>query len=301
MASGIQEQGARQRSENISYVVEILENHPDDTLAEAVAKMLRNGTLQRAASASERTEFSPWGKELSLSVKRYKHLPAGLCHSILGKIEPSIYGEQDVFDDPPLNCISFLRRRLQFALAVSEDDTLPMNYLSYRFEKGFLEYCLRRYTMAGKRLAKIKAADDVAYYKLEGAKVTVLAPMREARAKKDIVLLGLEGADDWQIENNISCRAEVVSKTLGERKVLAKKFIDQNAGTACFHDEGGDMNIDDEGIPAWCRATELPKGVRSMFWKAKEQAEAARAKAKAKAKAKHCGKETVKKRSKKVT
>lgn len=61
------------------------------------------------------------------------------------------------------------------------------------------------------------------------------------------------------------------------------------------------MKVDDEAIPSWCKATELPKGVRSMFWKAKEHAEEARAKAKAKAKASSGVNEEGKKRTKRVT
>lgn len=46
------------------------------------------------------------------------------------------------------------------------------------------------------------------------------------------------------------------------------------------------MNIRDPDLPEWCLAKELPKGVRSLFWVAKEQAAEAKAKALAKAKAK---------------
>lgn len=61
-----------------------------------------------------------------------------------------------------------MRRRIQFALAVGEEDYLPAGHFSYRFEKGFFEYCLLRYTMADKRLAGVPATQEVAYYKLVG-------------------------------------------------------------------------------------------------------------------------------------
>lgn len=220
---------------------------------------------------------------MSLTVKRYKHLPAGLCHSILAKVEPTIYDPSDIFDQPPLNSICALRRRVQFALAVSEEDSLPTDHLSYRFEKGFYEYCLLRYNSAGKRLAKLPATQEVAYYRLAGSIVTVLVPVHKDGAQVQITLTGIGADDEWTIENNTSYKAELVSHKVGEQKGLAKKFIDLNRDPDCFYNEGGVLIIKDCGLPAWCTSKELPKGVRSMFWSAKEQAEEARAKAKAKA------------------
>lgn len=65
-----------------------------------------------------------------------------------------------------------------------------------------------------------------------------LAHMRPATAKVEITLAGLDDADDWQIENNTTCTAEVVPQRLGEAKALAKKFIVLYEGAECFHSEG---------------------------------------------------------------
>lgn len=229
LATGIQTQTARQKSENIDYVLKTLQDHPDDSLAEAVAKMLRNGSLQRAAAASTREEFSPWGKELSLSVKKFKHIPATMCAAILRKLEPGAYSDIS-WDEPPLNNAAVLRQRVVFAICASEEDTLPTQHLCFRFEKGLLEYCLARYTQAGSRLKTLAPTASDAYYELSGNTVKVLAPLMDETATKIVQLAGLDSATDWVIENNISCKAELVSAQMGERKTLANKFIDINSG-----------------------------------------------------------------------
>lgn len=110
-----------------------------------------------------------------------------------------------------------------------------------------------------------------------------MAPMRKADAQVQITLTGLGADDEWSIDNNISYKAELVSVKFGEKKGLFKKFTDLSADAACFYNEGIELKIGDRKLPDWCTSKELPKGVRSMFWGAKEQAEETRAKAKAKA------------------
>lgn len=262
------------KEEEITYVTDAMTNDETGQLASSIAKMIRNGTLLKAAGLAQDTtaKQSTLGKEIPVGTLRYKNLSMGVLQSLLKTWEPGVFNA-DFFNNESAPTLAGLRDLVKFGLGLPEDAKLPVHVASLRFENGLAHYTKARYDFLGKRLSDHKVGEGVAYYGMRGEDIVVCVPLQGVgRAMRATLKLAHVGnGDGWQFLGNLSSDAKLVQDDVGDVIVLKKKFAPVMPAGASLFAESDDWVADNLEVPNRWVTDKLPEGVVCEFAEAKEK------------------------------
>lgn len=260
ISTAIEREDERRHKELLEYIhKEVSANAP---LAVAVANMLRNGTLQRAASKQRASEAEglQFGKELPPSLKLYKALRDGNCRTILKTFEPAVFTD-DVFDDDEGPSLADMRLMITFSLGLVAGARLPQTFPSLRFDKALAEFLKVRYTEMGNRLAGYTPGAGFGYLVVRGNTISTLCPKTGGgHIAVQMSELG-EPGHDWELIDNCSLCVKLSSKAKGDKINPLSRLTRQNEGNELFPEEATYFEVNVATLPEWITQP-LPAALR---------------------------------------
>lgn len=147
-----------------------------------------------------------------------------------------------------------------FSPLAQETDPLPDKYSPLRYEQPLAQFCVVRYKQCGKRLANFTTgANDapIGYFEVDGDLVKCLVPLAmDAGVEPQLRLQALTTATDWQIVDNDSHTARLVSATESMEIGLLLRF-QKRFGDSILPPESGAWSVPDDLVPASAKL-ELP-------------------------------------------